>query len=100
LVGQRGEGGVVGRCVRLCGESGGEVGFSFAERFEAVTVAADSVLEEVGREPSAFEAFEVALQLALDARDLRPRRSELLLQVGMRTEFKQAHWWLFHVNGS
>lgn len=48
------------RCVRLCGEPRGEAGFSFAECFEAVTVAADVVLEEVGREPSLFEAFEVA----------------------------------------
>ena len=68
--------------MRLCGEPGGEVGFSFAERFEAVTVAADAVLEEVGREPAVFEAFEVALELALDACDLRARRSELLFEFG------------------
>ncbi|HET8894648.1 MAG TPA: hypothetical protein VFM96_11185 [Gaiellaceae bacterium] len=68
--------------MRLCSEAGGEVGFSFPERFEAVTVAADAVLEEVGCEPSVFEAFEVAFQLALDARDLGARRCQLFLQLG------------------
>jgi hypothetical protein len=82
LVGEPCEGGAVGRCVRVCGEPGGEVGFSFAEGFEAVTVAADAVLEEVGGEPSVFEAFEVAFQIALDAGDLGVRRCELFLQVG------------------
>jgi len=33
LVCESGEGGAVGRCVRVCREAGGEVGFSFAERF-------------------------------------------------------------------
>lgn len=82
LVGETAEGGTVGRCVRLCGEPGGEVGFSFAEDVEAVTVATDAFLEEVGGEPSVFEAFEVAFQLALDARDLGACRCELILQVG------------------
>jgi hypothetical protein len=81
LVGEAGEGGAVGRCVRACGEATGEVGFSFAERFEAVTVGTDAVLEEVGGEPSVFEAFEVAFQLALKAEDLGTRRRELLLQL-------------------
>ena len=61
-----------GVCV-LCGEAGGEVGFSFAERFEAVTVAADAVLEEVGCKPAVFEGLEVAFQLVLDAHDLGTR---------------------------
>ncbi|HEX5246384.1 MAG TPA: hypothetical protein VFW41_04565 [Gaiellaceae bacterium] len=82
LVGESGEGGAVGRCVRLCGETGGEAGFSFAQGFEAVTVAAHAVLEEVGREPPVFEAFEVALQFALDARDFCARRGELLFEFG------------------
>jgi hypothetical protein len=61
LVGEPCEGGAVGRCVRVCGEAGGEVGFSFAERFEAVTVATDAVLEEVGGKPAVFEPLEIAL---------------------------------------
>jgi hypothetical protein len=67
------------------GELGGEVGLSFAEGVEPVTVAADAVLEEIGREPSVFEGLEVALQLALDARNVGSRRSELLLQFGALT---------------
>ncbi|HEX5247791.1 MAG TPA: hypothetical protein VFW41_11750 [Gaiellaceae bacterium] len=82
LVGEAAEGGAVGRCVRLCGEAGGEVGFSFAERFEAVTVATNAVLEEVGSEPALFEAIEITLQLALDARDLGARRCELFFEFG------------------
>ncbi|HVC86320.1 MAG TPA: hypothetical protein VNC40_02720 [Gaiellaceae bacterium] len=85
LVGEAAEGGAVGRRVRVCGEPGGEVGVSFAERFEAVTVATDAVLEEVGHEPSLFKALEVAFQLALDARDLSARRCQLLLQFGALT---------------
>ncbi|HUZ15265.1 MAG TPA: hypothetical protein VMU72_03690 [Gaiellaceae bacterium] len=82
MVGEPCEGGAVGRCVGVCGEAGAEVGLSFAEHFEAVTVAADAVLEEADCELAVFEAFEVALQLALHAGDLRPRRCELLLQGG------------------
>jgi hypothetical protein len=82
LVGEPAQGGAVGQRVRLCGEAGGEVGFSLAEGFEAVAVATDAGLEEVGREPSLFEALEVAFQLALDACDLGARRRELLLQFG------------------
>ncbi len=48
LVCEPGEGGRVGRRVRLCGEPSGEIGFSFAKCFEALTVATDAVLEEVG----------------------------------------------------
>ncbi|MHB8470334.1 MAG: hypothetical protein ACYDCH_11370 [Gaiellaceae bacterium] len=81
LLGEAGEGGAVVRCVRVCGEAGGEVGFSFAEGFEAVTVATDAVLEELGGEPAVFEAFEVALQLALDAHDLGTSRAELVIQL-------------------
>ncbi|HEX5247994.1 MAG TPA: hypothetical protein VFW41_12795 [Gaiellaceae bacterium] len=82
LVGERLEGGSVGRCVRVCGEAGGEVGFSFAEGFEAVAVAADAVLEEVCGELAVFEAFEVAFQLAFDARDLGTGGGELLFEFG------------------
>jgi hypothetical protein len=53
LIDESGEGGGFGRCMRLCGEPPVEVGFSFAERFEAVTVAADAVLEEIAREATA-----------------------------------------------
>jgi hypothetical protein len=41
LVGELSEGGSVGRCVRVCGEPDGEVGFPFPESFEPVAVAAE-----------------------------------------------------------
>jgi hypothetical protein len=43
--------------VGVCGGAGGEVGFSLAQRFEAVTVAPDAALEEVSREPSVFRGL-------------------------------------------
>lgn len=48
LVREAGEGGAVRRRVRLWGEPAGEVGFLFAERGEAVTVAPDAFLAELG----------------------------------------------------
>ena len=68
--------------MRRCAEAGNEFGFSLAESFEAVTVAAHALLEEIGREASVLEALEVALQLAFDAGDLGAGRSKLLFQFG------------------
>jgi hypothetical protein len=48
LVGEAGEGYGLGRRLRLW-RAEREVGFSFAEGFDARAVAADAVLEEVGR---------------------------------------------------
>ena len=46
LVGKAREGGRVRRCVRLCGERLGEVGFVGAESLEALTVATHASLAE------------------------------------------------------
>jgi len=61
----------------VCAEPAGEVGFSFAEASRRSRWPRTRSWE-VGGEPAVFDAFEVALQLALDARDLRTRRCELL----------------------
>lgn len=80
LVGEVGEGGPVGWCVGLCVELGCEVGFSVAERFEAVAAPADPVLEEVGCELAVFEGLEVALELLLDERSSPESRKSVRLQ--------------------
>jgi hypothetical protein len=48
LVCEAGEGGRVRRRVRLCGEPSGKLGFLFAERLQAFTVATDAFLAERG----------------------------------------------------
>jgi hypothetical protein len=62
--------------------AGGEVGFSFAEGFDAVTVATDAVLEKLGGELALFEGRGVAFELPLDAGDVGACRCELLFQLG------------------
>jgi hypothetical protein len=70
LVGESGEGGAVWRCVGVCGEFVGVVGFLLAEDVEPVVVAVDAFLAERGGELAVFEGLEVALQFAFEPGDL------------------------------
>jgi len=48
LIGEPGERCPVGRCVRVCGEPAGEVGFLLAQALEPVAVAANAFLAQGG----------------------------------------------------
>ncbi len=82
LVGEPGEYGRVGRCVRLCAETVGEVGFLLAQCRQAGAVGADAFLAELGREVAVFEGLEVALQLRFQPADVGAGGGELFFEAG------------------